>query len=121
MSKFFINLRAMYPLLLFHLFRVKSRCVEILFKRPKVGPITVKYRHNRTALENGMTTEFLSILSWIVGLEMEIDADGIKSVEKILEELQTWPCFAAEQRLCNGWAILLYFTELVSVQSLCVL
>jgi len=36
-----------------------------------------------------MPTEFSTIFSWIIGLEKETDADGIKSVDKILEELQT--------------------------------
>ena len=64
-------------------FRVKSRCVEITFKRPKVGPSTAEERKQRHELETGMSGgQFSSALGWIVSLGKELD-----------EELQTSPRF----------------------------
>ena len=93
------------------LFRVKSRCVEIVFRRPKVGPKTTEERKKRQELETNMLKGyFSSALGWIVSLANALEGEGQKEIEAILQQIQQWPRFSDEQRLCQGWAVLMYFT-----------
>ena len=90
---------------------MKSRCVEITFRRPKVGPKTAEERRKRQQLEMDMMKgRFSSTLGWAVSIHNELGKEGQECIEAILQEIQQWPRFFQEQRLCQGWAILIYFT-----------
>jgi hypothetical protein len=79
--------------------------------RPKVGPNTAEERKQRSELETGMSGgQFSSALGWIVRLGTQLNENGQQEIEDILGEIQTSPRFHDEQRLCQGWAVLTYFT-----------
>ena len=56
---------------------MKSRCVEIVFRRPKVGPKTTEERKKRQELETNMLKGyFSSALGWILSLANALEGEG---------------------------------------------
>lgn len=110
-GKNFFGFIIVISILLLLYLRVKSRCVEVYFKRPKVGPVNADERSRRRDFEIAMSSGYYtSALPWIVSLDKSLDQNGQNEIEEILSEIQQWPKFDDQQRLCQGWAILLYFT-----------
>ncbi|XP_064393840.1 uncharacterized protein LOC135341260 [Halichondria panicea] len=91
--------------------RVKSRCVEISFRRPKVGPSTVEERKSRRDLESSIINGTPSgILHWVISLRQDLEKDGEAEVERILQQILQLPQFSEQPRLAQSWALILYFT-----------
>ena len=89
-------------------FRVKSRCVEVYFKEPKVGPTTSDERKKRAHFEKLLASGYFSkVIGWVVSIGSILD-DSTDAVEEILSTIQQYPCFANMQRQCSGWAVVIF-------------
>ena len=96
-------------------YRVKSRCIEVVFRRPKVGPCTGQERMERMRLEKGMNGgHFSPAVGWVVSLG-DVLQHGAEEVDEILTEIQEFSIFQEEPRQSQGWAILIFFTNQVSL------
>ena len=102
-----------------YLYRVKSRCLEVLFRHPRVGPCTAEERKKRQELETSMMgCRFSAAIGWIIGLGKDLaEGHAQTKIDGIMDDLQKMPAFQDEQRLCQGWSILLYFTFQVHVKT----
>ena len=81
-----------------------------MFKHPKIGPQTAADRMER-AEKRG---HFSPVVGWIIHIGETLQQEGVDKVGEIVSEIQQFPYFQEEQRHCQGWAILLYFTYKVS-------
>ncbi len=67
-------------------------------------------------LEKGMSGgRYTAAVGWVVGLG-DVLQQGSQEVEQILSVIQELSVFHEEQRQCQGWAILIFFTYQVSGQ-----
>ncbi len=93
--------------------RVKSRVVEIPFRRPKVAPATKEEREMRRELEvQMMMGEFGGSVGWAVGMGNQL-VEEKEEVEEILAEICQWNKLMEEPRIAQGWALLIYFGKKV--------
>ena len=94
---------------LYTLFRVKSRVLEVPFSRPKVAPANKVEREKRREMETKMVQgHFGSALGWVVGLGAQL-RQGEGEVERLYEQISEWGRLKEEPRICQGWALAIFF------------
>ena len=100
----------------FLLHRLKSRCVEVNFQDPKVGPRTTEERQDRMCFEKDLNSgKFGKGLGWVVSLGKKLEERGMTDIDALVSKIQELPYFQDEPRKSQGWAILMYFTFEVCV------
>ena len=79
-----------------------------------MGPCTATERKKRQELETSMMgCRFSAAIGWIIGLGEDLhvaEGHAQTEIDDIMESLQKMPAFREEQRLCQGWSLILYFT-----------